>query len=268
MLMLTEKIPSISALAHEMQKERGLSAGFIASKGQKFASELATQRQLTDVILADFRNTAQMAKQMDMAPEIVAQLNLALNNFAQLQSMRAQISALQVKYGDMASYYTNTISEVLMIVERQISSVRNSKMVKELRALNSLLQAKERAGIERAVGAEAFSAGAITSPEYLKFVGLVKLQDYLIGEFNGSASASLVARYQQTVTGSIIDQVQTYRDILIKAPFGGSMASVTGEQDEKCRLAGVAGERCCQRPYSCPDIFSGLCGRAFDNQAG
>ena len=38
----------LSKLVHEMQKERGLSAGFVASKGTKFANELKEQRILTD----------------------------------------------------------------------------------------------------------------------------------------------------------------------------------------------------------------------------
>ena len=38
---------SISLFVHESQKERGTSAGFIGSKGQKFADKLAPQRQLT-----------------------------------------------------------------------------------------------------------------------------------------------------------------------------------------------------------------------------
>ncbi len=230
MLMLTEKIPAISAIAHEMQKERGLSAGFIASKGAKFARELTAQRQLTDTRLKEFRAIAEMATQMSLEPEIVNQLNMAVSSFAQLPSMRAQVSDLQVQAGAMADYYTKTVSEILMIVERQISSVRNSNMVKELRALNSLLQAKERAGMERAIGAEAFSSGKFDPASYEKFIGMVKLQDYLLGEFKETASAPLVALYNQKLTGPVIDKVMSYRDILLKAPFGGSLASVSSSQ--------------------------------------
>ncbi len=37
---LAELAPTVSALVHELQKERGASAGFIGSKGQKFAKTL------------------------------------------------------------------------------------------------------------------------------------------------------------------------------------------------------------------------------------
>ena len=38
----------VGALAHEMQKERGMSAGFLGSKGANFAAELPKQREATD----------------------------------------------------------------------------------------------------------------------------------------------------------------------------------------------------------------------------
>ena len=49
----------LSLLVHEMQKERGLSAGFLASKGTSFALELKEQRKLTDKALADFTSSVE-----------------------------------------------------------------------------------------------------------------------------------------------------------------------------------------------------------------
>lgn len=46
--MLTLLAPEISALVHELQKERGTSAVFIGSKGTKFAAELPAQKKITN----------------------------------------------------------------------------------------------------------------------------------------------------------------------------------------------------------------------------
>ena len=52
------------ALAHELQKERGLSAGYLSSKGQKFRSELSSQRQLTDKVFSAYnQQIAQIDRQ-------------------------------------------------------------------------------------------------------------------------------------------------------------------------------------------------------------
>ena len=42
-------------LAHELQKERGMTAGFLGSKGVKFTSELPAQRNETDKKLVEVR---------------------------------------------------------------------------------------------------------------------------------------------------------------------------------------------------------------------
>ncbi len=45
---LTQLSVVYSELVHELQKERGMTAGYIGSKGTKFADKLKSQRQNTD----------------------------------------------------------------------------------------------------------------------------------------------------------------------------------------------------------------------------
>jgi len=46
----------LSSLVHEMQKERGMTAGYLGSKGSKFASELPKQRKQTDQKLLELKS--------------------------------------------------------------------------------------------------------------------------------------------------------------------------------------------------------------------
>ncbi|MEL7204740.1 MAG: nitrate- and nitrite sensing domain-containing protein, partial [Pseudomonadota bacterium] len=45
----------LTSLVHELQVERGLSAGFIASAGANFATELPKQRETVDHAIAVYR---------------------------------------------------------------------------------------------------------------------------------------------------------------------------------------------------------------------
>ena len=45
----------ISSVLHELQKERGASAGFIGSKGEKFADILPKQQANTDIKIAELK---------------------------------------------------------------------------------------------------------------------------------------------------------------------------------------------------------------------
>ena len=54
---LAAAVTKVSALAHELQKERGASALFLGSKGQQFQSELTAQRERTDGAAQDLTAT-------------------------------------------------------------------------------------------------------------------------------------------------------------------------------------------------------------------
>src|SRR3954469_2959114 len=47
-LAAAELAEKASLAAHELQRERGMSAGFLGSKGKDFAAELPVQRQASD----------------------------------------------------------------------------------------------------------------------------------------------------------------------------------------------------------------------------
>jgi hypothetical protein len=52
----SQLINSISLLIHETQKERGITAGFIGSKGKIFGNKLPIQRSLTDKKISDIKH--------------------------------------------------------------------------------------------------------------------------------------------------------------------------------------------------------------------
>ena len=54
---LTERLQAEDAgnLVHELQKERGMTAGFLGSKGTKFADKILIQRQQVDARLEEFK---------------------------------------------------------------------------------------------------------------------------------------------------------------------------------------------------------------------
>ena len=62
--ILTKMAVKISALVHETQKERGMTAGFLGSKGKKFTKRLPAQRLLTNKKLVIFKNNVKKHKSL------------------------------------------------------------------------------------------------------------------------------------------------------------------------------------------------------------
>lgn len=83
----------LSLLIHEMQKERGMSAGFLASSGQKFKGELQQQRIFTNKALENLQN--RVSKSSDMSANYRRILQNGLDSLKALDSTRKSIDLLQ-----------------------------------------------------------------------------------------------------------------------------------------------------------------------------
>ncbi len=79
-----------SQIVHELQKERGMSAGFIGSKGSEFVSELKNQRTLTD---KEVNSLKSFMVDIDYQQQINKTMQQLFNDLGQLQIIRQQVDA-------------------------------------------------------------------------------------------------------------------------------------------------------------------------------
>ncbi|MBT3306659.1 MAG: HAMP domain-containing protein, partial [Alphaproteobacteria bacterium] len=225
-LELAELAPVISAVAHELQKERGMSAGFIASKGVKFARDLPEQRKLTNekrTAMAEALKTFDAESFGDGISENIAEAKKALGNLA---SKRTDVTARKITVPQMAGYYTPTIGALLHIVEDMSGLSTEFHITTAINAYTAFLQGKERAGIERAMGAGGFGAHQFKPVIHHKFVQLIAMQKTFLGRFNIHASQEQKAFYKSTMTGPVVDEVNRMRKIAIDSPITGSTGDV------------------------------------------
>ena len=215
---LTWLAPQISGVVHEMQKERGMSAGFIASKGRTFAAELPGQRQNTDAahdLMAESLATIDAAAHGPVLSQRVADAVAALDEIA---AQRGQIDAGNYTVADMAGYYTGTITKLLAVVEQTANLTTETEVSRQLTAYTAYLQMKERAGIERAMGSAGYSAGAFAPAIYQRFIKLIAAQETFLKVFLDYATPEDIAFHDETVHGTAVIEVQRLRDIALATP--------------------------------------------------
>ncbi|NKB22642.1 MAG: HAMP domain-containing protein [Alphaproteobacteria bacterium] len=220
----------ISATVHEMQKERGMSAVFINTQGKGFKSELPGQRATTDTAAKAMFDAFDKLNPSAFGTGFVATYSTAKDAMAQLTTMRGNVSSLQITVPQMAGYYTPTIAKLLSNVEYMTRLSHNSEISNSIATYTAFLQAKERAGVERAMGAAGFSSGKFAPKVYQKFVGLIAAQNDLLGIFRKHASKEQFAFYNQTMTGAPVDGTNSLRKIAIDSPVKGNVGGVTGPQ--------------------------------------
>ncbi len=230
LLQLADLAPKVSALVHELQKERGRSAGFIGSKGTgKFAETLPLQRKSTNSKHKELQSALKVFGVDGFGASFKSKIDASLAALAELESKRTAISELKLKVPQMAAYYTPTIAKLLSVVEEMARLSKDASVTNAITAYTTFLQGKERAGIERAMGAGGFSNGQFKPKIYNNFVALVALQKvFFTRTFPIYATADQVAFYKATLQGKDVDEVSRMRKIAIDSKMTKETGGVKG----------------------------------------
>ena len=215
----------LSKLVHEMQKERGMSAGFLASSGTKFANELKGQRLLTD---KEHKALSDMLSQSSNLPQsYLTQLHQGLESVAKIQQIRNDADkSIEDKINiapQVIGYYTSTIAFLLDSVLESTKIIYDAQLAKSMVAYTSFLYAKERAGLERATINGIFTHnGAPNDNTYNKVVSLIAEQDAYIKFFLSIASQESIDFYKNAIKNPSFEQVQQMREILHSKRHSGN----------------------------------------------
>jgi methyl-accepting chemotaxis protein len=213
----TQYIVKSSQLVHELQKERGASAGYLGSNGNKFGSKLSSQRSLTDTKLNEYKKFIENFDVSIFSENIQNSYRSVNSQLHKISSIRTQVDSLNISTKKALGYYTfingtiiGSITELnLLSSDRDVSNLAT--------ATYNLLSAKERAGIERAVLSNVFSKGYFTQELYNKFLDLLSGQNLHLKAYNVAISTREQEKsvYKQYMTNELISKVEYYRGIAL-----------------------------------------------------
>ncbi|WP_293442606.1 methyl-accepting chemotaxis protein [Persephonella sp.] len=210
----------ISALVHELQKERGATAGFIGSQGEKFREELSNQRRLTDQKLSQFRSELKKINIDRYPEEIKLRLTQINSMLSRLDEMRNKVDSLSVSLKEPIGYYTELNSKLLSVIASFSKFSSNAEVTKQLFAYVNFLLAKERMGIERAVLSAVFSKGNFTPDLFEKFVSLLSQQKAFFTSFKMTAPDKFLEIFKNTVRGNPVSEVERMEKLAFKLARG------------------------------------------------
>lgn len=207
----------IGAAAHEIQKERGLTALFLASQGTRSAAELAQQRAATDEKIGELQSALQEIEVGQYSAALQAVVDEALGLIERLPEKRAQVDDLQVSGADSFAYYTSTITSLLTATSQTAPLSRESETARQASTYQMLLEAKERAGRERALLSNALSAGQFDADQFSQFLSNSTEQDTYLGLFLNSATDEQRAFHRSSMTGADVDEVARIKEAALEA---------------------------------------------------
>ncbi|HEB02275.1 MAG TPA: hypothetical protein ENI12_03485, partial [Nitrospirae bacterium] len=213
---------SIGDLIHETQKERGMTSGFLGASGEAFADSLSTQRMNTDSRAERLKGKIISLEMHEQGDDISKDIKAFENKFNNLSSVRARVIERQITSEEAIDYYTSLNSALFKVIEYLTQMSANPELVKSSAAYISLLQGKERAGLERAVLSNAFSNDAFDEGGLLRFNTLVAVQDTYFSVFMSLAALEHRNYFRNRMNAPVVAEVQRMRDIaLSRAGAGG-----------------------------------------------
>ena len=217
-------LSSISLLIHETQKERGMSAGYLGSDGKNFKEKLPSQRILTDTRLKGLKDLVIELDLNSIDTSVSLAINEAIADSSKISSMRSKITSLDIKTAKAISYYTDMNAKFLNTIVKISNFSSSPEITKQIIAYLNFLMAKERAGIERAIGTNITSDDYFKKDSREKFTSLISAQNSFILNFNEYASSSAQEVYKKTLDNSDVVKVDKMRETILSAKSVGGFS--------------------------------------------
>lgn len=217
---LTGLAVRVGALSHELQKERGLSSGFINAKGEKFRDELAKQREQVNGELTKVKQY--VSSNSASLDHVKKTLDAADSGLEKMREVRGGIDALTVEGKDSFSFYTKQILSYMDVVAAVSISSDSTEIMREATAYYAFVKAKEETGKERATLNAVLAADTFNDETFQRIFTVLSAQKSYLDMFKKYASPADLAAFDEKTRAPAFQKVEELRGaILAKGMTGG-----------------------------------------------
>jgi diguanylate cyclase (GGDEF)-like protein/PAS domain S-box-containing protein len=214
---MVEVAPVVNALIHELQQERGVSAGFLGSGGSAFAERLPTRYVQTDKKLQELSDAFKRIALDNFDVRVQRQIVTAQERIESLSGWRRSVSTQDISVDQLTANYGITIDELIAVIKEMLLVSTRPELSRSINAYAYLIQAKELTGIERALGSARFSIGQFDPASHSRFVTLIERQKRYFEQFRFLASPGQVSALDQAISGIDSADIERMRTIAIRS---------------------------------------------------
>lgn len=129
----------IGALVHETQKERGMTAGFLGSKGKKFKDKLPLQRKNATARKKALIKYLENSNVNEYNDEFRNALILGLNQLKNIDNIRNKVTSQSIKAGDAIGYYTKMNGLFLNVIGASIQLSNSVNLSQKISSYTNFL---------------------------------------------------------------------------------------------------------------------------------
>lgn len=213
---ITDISIELSLAIDELQKERGISAGYLNSKGNEFIDQLSQIRKETDHQLSKLERVFNTIDLTLYPTELSDKIEIYRRGIKNLVNIRIKIEQLAILSDDSLNYYSSMNDALLNIIAISAKISDNAVISKTLSAYYNFLQVKEKAGLERAIMTTVFKQNKFEGSQFQRFSGILSAQESYLNSFLAIADQDSIDFYNVSVDSNpTVLEVQKIRDIAI-----------------------------------------------------
>jgi methyl-accepting chemotaxis protein len=211
-----------SDVIHELQKERGKTVGLITSGyAEGNVKAVGEQRQLSDEKIIKYHQTIAQIDHSNLNNDIISTLSLLSKDLDEVAQHRIAVDEKAIKVPVNVKFYTHIIHDYIKLISKSIEASPSDAVTKKLLPYLTLLEAKEAAGLERAIGSALFNniaKGNFIYNQFLSYFTKLAEEGAFLSEFKNYAAIQYLDLYDKTVVGADVDQVIEWRKVLRTLP--------------------------------------------------
>ncbi|WP_170952623.1 methyl-accepting chemotaxis protein [Rhodobacter sp. JA431] len=217
------------AVAHAQQLERGMTSLFLNGQEASPPERLVAQRASSDAAREALLVQADVIGLERLPSQISALVSELAGDFDRSAEIRGGIDARSLPLPEALGYFTEMNADVLQLVNELAEASSDAQISNRIVAFAAFMTAKERAGLERALGSGAYRKGVFDTPILLAMRTMVAQQDQAMLFFDALAAPEDLAAAAPVETLPATAELSKLRKIAFASPDTHDLAGVTGE---------------------------------------
>jgi diguanylate cyclase (GGDEF)-like protein/PAS domain S-box-containing protein len=198
---IAELAPRLGDLVHAIQKERGVGASSIGPGGVELAARLPARHAETDEKRAALAAALIYFDASRFGGVLPGRIAAATETVNQLDTWRRALAEHRMPASELARHYGDAVSRLIGIVEEILVLSTQAELTRSIYAYLQLLQAKESAGLERAITAAGLAAGQFDIASQTRLTELIDRQRLYLDQFRVYASPGQIALLDYSLEG-------------------------------------------------------------------
>lgn len=216
----------VNSLVHAIQTERAMSTAVIGSRRGEFDQALKARQLETDLVRTRFVQALKELEVARLGEDLEMQAALARQVVDRIDVWRSVVEQRGIAAPMLIESYAAVVADLMRVVQEMLVLKNQPDLVRALSAYSRLMQAKEFAGMERALGVAGFGGGGFDRGTVKRMVELIDRQRLLLDEFRFLAGPSQSDWLDRGWAGVDTIALDEMRQGVVEAPSLGDIRNV------------------------------------------